>query len=313
LVETAWQQIMDSGDLLVTGGLPEAWSPNKKRTEGCAECDWLRLNLGLWHAAGNLKYLDMAEHILFNEFAMNQFSTGDFGHAHLNEMGVPTIIDVRAWWCCTLHGLRAFPDVRRSVFRADGDAIFYDLPLDASIKIPGFAASSTSQLASDGSIQIRIDEAQAGHTLTLRKPTWVDALELQKNRLPIASLTITGLKAGDVITAEYRMSLTESAIAGSLPERRVFRYGPWLLGAPSEANPGYFNELHSRNILLSASTRKTASVASSPFAVPIAATTLTCKPAEFPEQQTKVNLRAIAEQTSWQPTRWEIAFLSSKS
>lgn len=33
--EDSWEQITDSCDLLMTGGVPEGWSPNNHRTEGC--------------------------------------------------------------------------------------------------------------------------------------------------------------------------------------------------------------------------------------------------------------------------------------
>jgi DUF1680 family protein len=54
-VVAAWEDINNSGDILITGGVPEAWSPKKKRTEGCAECDWLRLSLALYRAGGGEK------------------------------------------------------------------------------------------------------------------------------------------------------------------------------------------------------------------------------------------------------------------
>ena len=95
----AWNDIQNSGDILITSGVPEAWSPKKKRTEGCAECDWLRLNLALYRATGEDKYLVTAESVLFNEFAMNQFASGDFGHAVLYEDFTPEMVAVRAWWC----------------------------------------------------------------------------------------------------------------------------------------------------------------------------------------------------------------------
>ena len=60
-VVAAWNDVRNSGDLLITGGVPEAWSPKKKRTEGCAECDWLRLNLALYRTIGDSKYLATAE------------------------------------------------------------------------------------------------------------------------------------------------------------------------------------------------------------------------------------------------------------
>ncbi len=103
----AWNGVVHSGNTLITGGVPEAWTPKKRRTEGCAECDWLRLSLSLYRATGDPVYLETASNVYFNEFSMNQFATGDFGHAMLNDTGTPSIVYVRAWWCCTLHGLRA--------------------------------------------------------------------------------------------------------------------------------------------------------------------------------------------------------------
>jgi hypothetical protein len=74
-------------------------------------CD---LNLGLYRATGDAKYLDMAQETYFNEFSMNQFATGDFGHGKLDSAGRTESVIVRAWWCCTLHGLRTFADLRDS-------------------------------------------------------------------------------------------------------------------------------------------------------------------------------------------------------
>ena len=45
------------------------------------------------------------------------------------------------------------------------------------------------------------------------------------------------------------------------------------------------------------------------FAVPIAATPASWIAAEFPGQPMKVELRAVAEQTGYEPARWQTAFL----
>jgi len=310
-VEAAWQDVVHSGDILVTGGVPEAWSPKKKRTEGCAECDWLRLNLALWQATGNAMYLNTAERVLLNEFAMNQFSTGDFGHALLSELGTPAIVQVRAWWCCTLHGLRAFPDIHRNVFRVDGEEIFYDLPVDGHIETAEISVQATSHLASDGTVRIHAKTVSPRHTLTLRKPSWARDLNVFVNGRTVDGRTVTNMKAGDVVTTKYAMELREDVLATteSMAQRKLFFYGPWLLGAASEVNPGYFNELHPENKLIASSAHPANEKADSRFDVPIAATTVAYIPAEFPEQPSHMELRAVAEQTSIGPTQWEMAFL----
>jgi len=309
-VEAAWQDIVQSGDVLVTGGVPEAWSPRKRRTEGCAECDWLRLNLSLWRTTGDAKYLEMAEHTLFNELSMNQFASGDFGHAMLTDAGFPSIVYVRAWWCCTLHGLRTFPDVHRNVFRSGDGEVFYDLPIDGHIESAELSASATSRLAVDGTIRIQIKHASAGRKLTLRKPSWAKDLRVSVNGRAVEGLTVVAPKAGDILTAKYSMTLHH---AGSAPGRhtaiqRAFKYGPWLLGASSSDNPGYFNELYADNTLLVETAKPVAERATSRFDVPIAATAVTFLPAEFPGQPSRVVLRTVAEQTASLPTQWQIMF-----
>ena len=154
----------------ITGGVPEAWSPKKKRTEGCAECDWLRLNLALDPATGDEKYLVMAEPVLFNEFAMNQFATGDFGHAALYEDFTPETVEVRAWWCCTLHGLRAFADVNDNVFRQSGGDIVYDLPLDGRLKSQSAIVEARSYLATEGKVRITVQNMLGSGSLVVRSP-----------------------------------------------------------------------------------------------------------------------------------------------
>jgi DUF1680 family protein len=309
-VITAWDDIVNSGDLLITGGVPEAWSPKKKRTEGCAECDWLRLNLALYRATAAQKYLEMAEHVLFNEFAMNQFASGDFGHANLYEDFTPETVAVRAWWCCTLHGLRAFADVNDSVFRQSASEIVYDLPLDGKWKSQTAIVEASSYLPTEGKVRINVQNTAGNHSLAVRKPAWADAVVLSKNGTRLDGLRVENIATGDEIIAQYKMSFrAESADAvQSRPRRKALRFGPWLLGASSHDQPEYFNELFADNQIITGSRRATYTSRPSKFDVPIAATTCAVIPAEFPGQAIKVDLRAIAEQTGYESARWQTAF-----
>lgn len=320
--EAAWQDIAQSQDLLITGGVPEGWSPNKHRTEGCAEADWLRLNLSLWKATANPKYLSMAERATFNEFAFNQFATGDFGHRVFTDTGFAADGAVRAWWCCTVHGLRAFPDVHSSVFQNKDGALSYDLPLDGHTdSIPAkpaiLSATATSSLAHDGSVKITITSAgDSPASLRIRKPEWADALAIRLNNAPTPSPLENGYvnihrrwHAGDVLTVHYAMLLRTQSSDNKLA---AYSFGPWLLGASEFDDPAYFNELTTENELspTKVQTPSATSHASRPFAVPIAATSFHYTPAEFPDQQQTVTLRAIAEQTGQPSTNWQLQFLT---
>jgi len=323
--EAAWQDIAQSQDLLITGGVPEGWSPNKHRTEGCAEADWVRLNLALWKATDNPKYLAMAERATFNEFAFNQFATGDFGHRVLTDTGFAADGAVRAWWCCTVHGLRAFPDIHASVFQRKDGVLSYELPLDGQTdgslaKSASLSAVATSSLAHDGKVRIAITAGgDSPYSLRLRKPDWADSLAIQLNNAPSQSPLENGYvnihrrwRAGDVVTVHYAMSLRSRSDDKKLV---AYSFGPWLLGALQSDDPAYFNELTTENELSPAKVQKSpaATHPARPFAVPIAATSFHYTPAEFPDQEETVTLHPIAEQTGQPSTNWQLQFLTEES
>jgi DUF1680 family protein len=315
----AWKDISQSGDLLITGGVPERWSPLKKRTEGCAECDWLRLGFGLYRATGDEVYLEAAEDLLFNDFSMNEFSSGDFGAAVLDDYSAPRTIQVRAWWCCTMHGLRAFSDIQRNAFHARDAEVSFNLPVDAAIKNDAVWLESQSFLATDGKIAIKVHRASASQSLNVRKPSWAESVVVSRNGRRLDGLRIDNLRAGDEVEVKYGMKLRvtnadrvlstppPSAPVLSASGRSALHYGPWLLGANTAVQPDYFNELHADNVMLIESAHP-ARPAHGRFAVPIAATTLSFMPAEYPEQKGRVELRAVAEQTMFEPATWSTSF-----
>jgi len=315
--EAAWEDVARSKDALITGGVPEGWSPNNHRTEGCGEADWVRLSLALWKATGKRAYLEMAERAVFNELAFNQFATGDFGHRLYTNTGLPANGAVRAWWCCTLHGLRAFPDIHSSVFRATKQGLWYDLPMDARIGTGNLSAVAESSLADDGKVKITVTSAGAGRdSIFIRKPQWA-ATEIHTTgeaRQYPAGDGYVGLEriwaAGDVIELKYSMSLRQQE---SGDDRVAYFYGPWLLGADAADNPAYFDELTADNRLERGKEKPLAATSQPrrPFLVPIAATAVPCVPAEYPDQPGSVVLRAVAEQTGQPTTGWELRLLGS--
>lgn len=321
--EAAWQDVAQSEDLLITGGVPEGWSPNNHRTEGCAEVDWARLSLALWKATGKPIYLAMAERTIFNELAFNQYATGDFGHRVYTETGLPAAGAVRAWWCCTLHGLRVFPDIQSSVFRSHKDGLSFDLPIDGQIATASLSAKAESTLAQDGNVRITIlsantPSATSPASMLIRRPVWADKIEVRINDAAADPTAEAGYlrvqrtwAAGDVISVRYTLS-SRPQPAGK--GRTAFLVGPWLLGAPASENPAYFNELTLDNRLQGMEAGLAGNVPMSAsrveFAVPIARTAAHYIPAEFPDQPGIVTLHPIAEQTGQPSTSWELRFLT---
>ena len=317
--EGAWEDVERSEDALITGGVPEGWSPNGHRTEGCAEADWVRLNLALWKATGKTRYLACAERAVFNEFGFNQFATGDFGHRVYTETGFEAQGAARAWWCCTLHGLRAFPDVQASVFHGSEGGLYYDLPLDGRIETPELSAVAVSSLARDGKVKITITAAGKNPVkLRIRKVEWADEIEasLEGNgRLASLENGYFGMErtwvVGDIIAVKYAMKLRA---APSGKDRTSYSFGPWLLGAAATDNFHYFNEITADNRILGGVDRAqpAGEQPARPFAVPIAARVFRYAPAEYPVQPGTVTLHAIAEQAGQPTTSWELRFLTGE-
>jgi hypothetical protein len=112
-VEKNYRDLVTSPDYMPFGGVNEYFGSleehnNDLRSEGCSEADFFGLSMQLYHATGNIDYLQKAEHSLLNELSFNQFASGDFGHHHLDGRSGYRLGDQdhKAWWCCTMHGLR---------------------------------------------------------------------------------------------------------------------------------------------------------------------------------------------------------------
>ncbi len=299
------------------------------RTEGCAGADWLRLSLALWRITGRLKYLEAAERTLFSEFAMNQFETGDFGHRALAATGVRAGAtdphggaSARAWWCCTLHGLRAFPEIFRHVWRDSGGALWMDLPIEGTGRTDGLSVASSSTLELDGTLTLRVMESDGRRTaLQLRHPSWSDGAEIHSHSggAEIASAegwyrVVRPWQPGDVVTVRY--SMKTRALRGDDGRVALF-HGPWLLGVAEAADPFFFDEPFTTNRLRvtvaadgSVRLMPAARGADHPFSVPAARFEVSYLPGGYPLQPGTATLRPVSEQTGMRTCDWEYWFLA---
>ena len=307
--ERGWQQVVDSGNVLWQGGVPEMFAPKMERDEGCSEADWLRLSLELWQISRRPEFLAQAERELFNEFSFNQFQTGDFGHHVLTATGTTTPT-ARAWWCCTLHGARAFYAIRRMAFHEDAQGVAYDLPVDGIGETAGLSMRAESSLERDGSIALTVEKAAAGtRTLQVRVPEWASEMSILEAGKKIAAPQREGYasvtrvwKAGD--TLKLRYALRTRAVSDSKhPGMVSVFHGPWLLGVDEAGSPHFFDEPFTENTVKLASgdvklDRVAPSPSAAPISVPMAHFRLTYSPGGYPMQSAQAVLRPIAEATS---------------
>lgn len=322
-----WQGVVESGNVLIPGSIPEAWKPKAHRTEGCSEADWLRLSLRLWTHTRNLSCLEQAERTLFNEFAMNQFNTGDFGHRVISRTGSPIGGNeegggtARAWWCCTLHGLRAFPDINAHVFRKDGDALAYDLPIEGKATLGNLMVRAESALETESIVRFHIESGDSTATpLLVREPSWAWGVEISVNGLRLATLNRDGFhrfsrpwKRGDVVLLRYLMKTRAATDTNS--GRAALFHGPWLLGADERSNPYFFDEPHQANVLEIAPLANNTldlepapAAGDTPFAVPQARFRVRYLPGGYRMSPAHVILRPVAEQTGVRSTAWDYWF-----
>jgi DUF1680 family protein len=271
-----WQGVIDSSNVLLQGAVPEMFAPSAKRDEGCSEADWLRLSLELWQITRDPECLRQAELTLFNEFAFNQFSNGDFGHHLLAANGVEPEF-AHAWWCCTFHGLRAMAGLFRYGFHEQDGAVVYDIPIDAAFQTAGFAVRAESTLERDATVRLTVTRADAApHTLRVRVPEWATEASFPGDARRV-------WKAGETVLVTYRLR-TRTVERG---KRVAIFQGPWLLAADRSTSPNYFDEPSSQNkVLLPAESTDTA-----------AHLKVRYLPGGYPMQPASATLRPIAEYT----------------
>lgn len=340
-----WHQVISTGNLLPHGCVPEAFRPMVMRDEGCSEADWVRLSLALWQTTGDVTYLNAAEHTLFNAFSMNQFSTGDFGHRTISSDGMGGAVArapkgnttnaassavriahgcARAWWCCTLHGLRTFPDIAAAVFRSEGDALYYDLPLNGQAVASGLVVRAYSTLQRDATCRLEIVEADGREQLlAIRVPPWAESVEIFPT--PPGGAVGSGAwhtlhrtwKAGERITIHYRLA-TRTLRHPDRQHRIAFMVGPWVLGLEPAGSPSWFDEPSQKNRIMVDGLPHRPQLPpppldtirrSSRMSVPVAHRGLPFLPGGYPMQPQIAWLRPIAEQTGLRDdTEWVFWF-----
>jgi rhamnogalacturonyl hydrolase YesR len=172
----------------VTGGLPENM-PEYEQDEGCALADWIVVNLMMFAATGQDRYLDAAEHTLINHFAMNQFSTGGFGHRSFT----PEIVGGKKWqgWdgqfgsenpgCCSLWGQWALGQVGGYIVTQLDDILCVNLYPSAEIVLPkpGIRLEISSDFPRMTKAQLRVKcEKPETISLALRRPPWAQDIKV---------------------------------------------------------------------------------------------------------------------------------------
>jgi hypothetical protein len=279
LAERLYGDLARSSDATIDGGVMEyfGWGDEANamslaaakaasgafpRNEGCGLSDFVRLSLQLHGATGKVEYLDRAERCLVNAFAHNQFANGDFGSRVYFDQGIQPSPSVdRAWWCCTMHGYRAYRDVLdHAVVERDGTLavqLFEDVDY-RGVKA-GLAVRRTP-----GGLRCEVTGAFEG-VLAVRAPSWAHDPQVAWNGKPPAARPDAGFlrlegrfASGDQLEVALapRLRLVtpkgEEIPLGSLgmePVRAALYCGPWLVVADEQIDPVFFGEPWPGNVV----------------------------------------------------------------
>ena len=276
-VKQLWDELAGSSDYVVDGSVLEyfGWGDAKNialltgakaasgelpRNEGCGLADVIRLALQLYRMTGELAYLEQAERCYLNAFAHNQFATGDFGsRVWFAEGFTPTPSVDRAWWCCTLHGYRAYKDVMESAIRVDEDGATVQLFED----IDWHRGAGLRMRKRGSGISIEFVEPFAG-SLRIRMPEWSAATKVERNGRAVSyepgPYAYVGRKftRGERVEVKfnYRTKFVVSDgprfAAGTItakPQRAAIYCGPYLMAADEELDPYFFSEPWPGNVV----------------------------------------------------------------
>ncbi|MCG6926402.1 MAG: glycoside hydrolase family 127 protein [Acidobacteria bacterium] len=322
-VETLYADLVASPDLLYLGGFPEFFGGKENgkplRDEGCAIADFLRLSLMLHRATGKTGYLERAERCLLNHLYFNQFSTGDFGHRVFFEDGIaPTESVGRAWWCCTMHGYRAYRHVLDSLVRREGSVAHVDLYQDFDWSGDGLEIAGRYRADSPLRSRFTVDvkKAARGMSLAFRRPSWAATVKVTRAAAPASADQAEGpltapVAAGDrvEVTFEHRAWLeTRDRRTVALDDvdgesEGLLFVGPWLYAIDEGTEPLFFGEPWKRAnvVLLPEVLRAPAEpVERTPFADPARHIETRYVHGGFPGEH-PVTLRPVAEQTGQEP------------
>ncbi len=182
-VEKRWDELVQGGYINPAGGILEKCQLVDSRDEGCAEADWLRLNLELGRVTQKSRYWDMAERHLNNQFLQNQAANGGFGHHNTvcDKDGVRGFGGnvLEATWCCDYHGQIGFVNLRSHLLERDAAGLTCNLALEFAAKgSAGTVKSTLSVGAAAGEVmhqRIQLDGLPAS-VVRIRQPQWADSV-----------------------------------------------------------------------------------------------------------------------------------------
>lgn len=225
----------------------------------------LRGAVMLYEAAKDESALSFAEERFRELLASRDYTF--FGHRVSFAHGVkPTESVGRAWWCCTMHGYRAFPDALDAVVTSEDGAIKVNLFLGAEWSDDRLALLTMSSPTQQQDFIVVIERGSEKEIkLAIRQPGWSETLRLSVNGLPVNARRQDGYlivkrvwQAGDRLNIGFAFrerfqardgrAFTRAEI-GDEPFEAALYHGPYLMGVDDTHEPLFFSEPWPTNVI----------------------------------------------------------------
>jgi hypothetical protein len=250
-LEDAWTDI-DRRHAYVTGGLPALFNWRQGAgpdvpDDAAASAEWLRFNLGLRRATGNVRYVEAAERVLFNHLRFAQRADGRFASAGdlCGQSGAP---DERA----TGRAARALFDAVRSVCSISGRDVGVHLYVPSRVELTtdsGATLTLTQETVfpADGPVRLSVAMSRPEDlTVCLRVPGWSTTHTVLVNGAPAETTVRQGYariarrwQTGDTIDLRLGMEFRLDRRAGLTERGQVAAgYGPLVLAIDGQFNGG---------------------------------------------------------------------------
>ena len=253
-VEKRWDELVQGGYINPAGGILEKCKVVDERDEGCAEADWLRLNLELGRVTHTSRYWDMAERHLNNQFLQNQTANGGFGHHNIlcDKDGVRGFGGnvLEATWCCDYHGQIGFVNLRTHLLERNARGLTCNLALEFTAKgAAGTVKSTLSAGTKPGEVmrqRIQLDGLPAS-VVRIRLPQWADgvtAVAADGSALPLIAKDGYCATKDPVTSVEFVYAggvYAEGRRCNRLPNGPVdgqpfaLGFGPKIFAAPNQS------------------------------------------------------------------------------
>lgn len=221
----AWPAIRDRA--FVTGGLGEvldfAADPAESDVmcESCQVSRWMVFNLRLWQVTGDMKYMDVAERILYNQFAQSQAHRGEGGGFYAGGNIDQAMRGVHNYFCCDNEGTFGLIQVLRHIYTQNPAKktvdvnLFFDSEVTLGVGKQQVKLRQKTEYPERGVVNVSIDpQTAATFTVRVRIPGWTQVSETLVNGKQIDS-TVTGSyltvarkwKPGDKLSVIFPMPM----------------------------------------------------------------------------------------------------------